>query len=760
MANLSPGAPQGTRYYAHSAPDLPETAWQGLKDHLDGVAGIAEGFGVPLNIAAAARAAGLLHDLGKYAPAFQARLHGDTTAVDHSTAGAAEIIRLTSGFDSLIGQLIAFAIAGHHSGLPDRIGESGTLNARLARFDASALDPIWRREMAPQVRGLMPEGFAEPRSRSEEDLAFRLSVLGRMIFSCLVDADRRDTEAFDDSVTGAKADRTWPFLSDILPALQARFDEYMENMPKSHGAVNQMRGEILAHVRARAGDGRGFFTLTVPTGGGKTLASLGFALDHARQHGHSRIITAIPFTSIIDQTATIFKQVLGEDNVLEHHCAIDDERYVNRDWRDKLKLAMEDWAAPFVVTTNVQLFESLFASRGSRCRKLHNVANSVIILDEAQTIPRALLAPCIQMLAELVRFYGCTIVLCTATQPALDERNFAKPSLIALPLAGRELAPDPVRLARELKRVTLRFAGAMANADLVAALTGEPQGLVIVNSRRHAFELYADMKAAGLAGLVHLTTRQHATDRRDILADVRRRLNDDAPCRVIATSLIEAGVDIDFPRVWRAEAGLDQIAQAAGRCNREGRRDPAQSLVTIFKALDYPPPHEIASLIGDMARMAAKHEDLLSPAAMADYFGEIYWRLGEGLDGKDILGKFRLSGLVTDFAYRTAGEAFRMIESGMAPVIIPPDGDFENLVRKLSVAEIPSGKLARELQSYIVQVPPKARQKLIANQHVIFVAPELRGDQFAVLRTQGLYTRDIGLLWDDADYLGLESSVI
>jgi len=635
------------------------------------------------------------------------------------------------------------------------------LEARLSQFDTSALDPVWRRDIAPRAQDLVPDGFAEPRPKSAEELAFRLSVLGRMIFSCLIDADRRDTEAYYESIKGgAKADRAWRPLTDILPGLQARFDAHIDNMPKLDSAVNRLRGEILTHVRARAEEARGFFTLTVPTGGGKTLASLGFALDHARRHGHSRIIAAIPFTSIVDQTAAIFKHVLGEDNVLEHHSSIDDEKQANRDWRDKLKLAMEDWAAPLVVTTNVQLFESLFSSRPSRCRKLHNIAGSVIVLDEAQTIPLALLAPCVRMLAELVRFYGCTIVLCTATQPALDQRNFLKASPIALPLTGRELAPDPARLARELKRVTLRFAGAMANADLVAALANEAQGLVIVNSRRHALELYTDMKASGLSGLVHLSTRQHAWDRREILAEVRRRLKDGAPCRVIATSLIEAGVDVDFPRVWRAEAGLDQIAQAAGRCNREGVRDPGASLVTLFKAPDYPPPHEIAGLIGDMARMAGKHADLLSPAAIADYFGEVYWRVGARLDGKDILGKFRLSGTQTDFAYRTAAAEFQMIESGMLPVIVPPEGDVESLVQKLSVAEVPSGGLARDLQTYVVQVPPKARQKLIDNGHVVFAAPKLRGDQFAVLRTQSLYSRDIGLLWDDADYLGFENSIV
>ena len=731
-----------------------------MKDHLDGVADLAAAFGRPLGIEAAARAAGLLHDLGKYTPAFQARLRGDTASVDHSTAGAAEILQRAAGLDKPFAELIAYSIAGHHAGLPDRIGETGTLAARLAQYDPIDLDPAWTREIAPVARGLVPKGFAEPPAKTWDDFAFRLSVLGRMIFSCLVDADFRDTETFYDAVKGAGSDRDWPRLADILPELLARFDRHMAAKARSDSLVNQLRGEILAHVRLRAGEAPGFFTLTVPTGGGKTLASLGFALDHARAHGHSRILYAIPFTSIIDQTAAIFREILGDDNVLEHHSAIDDEKHAVREGRDKLKLAMEDWAAPIIVTNNVQLFESLFASRASRCRKLHNIAGSVIILDEAQTIPRTLLAPCVQMLAELVRGYGCTIVLCTATQPALDARNFDKPSPIALQLEGRELAPDPERLARELKRVTLHHAGDRTNADLTAALAAEPQGLVIVNCRRHALELYSEAKAAGLAGLVHLTTRQHAADRRELLTQVRERLKGGDPCRVIATSLIEAGVDVDFPRVWRAEAGLDQIAQAAGRCNREGRRDAAGSLVTIFKAPDYPPPNEIKGLIGDMARMIAKHADVLSPAAMADYFGEVYWRLDNGLDAKGILRRVKLSGAKTDFAYRTAADDFRMIESGMLPVVVPPGGDVERLVCKLSVPEISSGALARELQTYVVQVPPKARQRLIDCGHVCFSAPKLRGDQFAVLRTQSLYSEAIGLRWDDADYSGLETSII
>lgn len=248
-----------------------------------------------------------------------------------------------------------------------------------------------------------------------------------MIFSCLVDADFKDTERFYARIQRREVDREWPALQSILPGLIEAFERHMKEKRDTESAVNRLRAEILDHVRTHAGDSPGLFTLTVLTGGGKTLASLGFALDHARVHGHERIIYAIPFTAIIDQTAAIFRDVLDEGVVLEHHSAIEDERPPGGEERDadstradteKLKLAMEDWAAPVVVTTNVQFFESLFAARTSRSRKLHSIPRSVVILDEAQTLPRPLLAPCVQALDELARNYGCTIVLCTATQPA------------------------------------------------------------------------------------------------------------------------------------------------------------------------------------------------------------------------------------------------------------------------------------------------------------------------------------------------------
>lgn len=760
---LGAGSVSSMNYFAHSGRETNQSDWQRLDDHALCVARRAAGFATPMGLERAAYLAGLLHDLGKYTQAFQARLSGSKEQVDHSTAGAAHVVDLAkkASNDWLMAQLIAYCILGHHAGLPDRLGENG-FEGRIARFLGDrrrALDAAWRDEIEPDAANLLPSSF----QKSDDHGNFQMSFMARMIFSCLVDADFKDTEAFYCRVEGLRKDRDWTSLSDLLPSLIERFDGHMAGLGGDSSKINTLRSEILQHVRSKAIDTPGLFTLTVPTGGGKTLASLGFALDHATTHGHRRIIYAIPFTSIIDQTAKIFRDVFGggDDIVLEHHSAIDEEKLrvrADRSSRDKLKLAMEDWAAPVIVTTNVQFFESLFAARPSRARKLHNIANSVIILDEAQTIPRGLLIPCLRVLEELTRNYGCTIVLCTATQPALDKAKLEG----GLPLAGRELAPDPVRLSNVLRRADIHRAGNMTNADLVAAMREHPQALVIVNSRKHAYELFQDAVAARLQGVVHLTTRQCAAHRRLILDAVRKRLmGDGQPCRVIATSLIEAGVDVDFPRVWRAEAGLDQIIQAAGRCNREGRRERCESIVTVFSAQDYGTPAEISGLIGDMGRAAGAVDDLMTLEAIEKYFEEVYWRLGpDRLDAKKIIGMFGMGRQGPMFNFRAAADKFRMIESGMVPVIVRFDAAARKAVDDMSTTDIPSGAIARRLQSYVVQVPPKARDALLANGHVTFVEPTLRGDQFAVLQTPGLYRQDGGLVWEDAGYLSEEALIL
>ena len=738
-------------FFAHSTPLVDPETWQPLPEHLSNVGKLASDRARRFGLSQAAFVAGLYHDLGKYDPAFQRKLTGEINRVDHSTAGAVVLLDRVPPAEQIPREMIAYAILGHHAGLPDcDTPELSSLRRRVERHQ-DALDPIWRQQVdAPQpglsdaLMDLLQQGRSDKASG-----AFDMSVATRMLFSCLVDADYRDTEAFYARFEGRK-DRDWPALAQILPQLKAAFDAHMAGLSGA-GGVNQLRGEILEHVRGKAAASPGLFTLTVPTGGGKTLASLGFALDHARLHGHSRIIYAIPFTSIIDQTAAIFRRILGDANVLEHHSAIEDDKdYAGR---DKLRLAMEDWAAPVVVTTNVQLFESLFAARPGRARKLHNIAGSVIILDEAQTIPRPLLLPCLRMLDALARLFGCSIVLCTATQPAVGETLKG-----GLKLAGRELAPDPVDLALRLKRVQIGHGGAMDNAALVAALRGVDQGLVVVNSRVHALDLWHEAK--GMEGLFHLSTRQYAAHRRRMLAIIRQRLVDGLPCRVISTSLIEAGVDVSFPQAWRAEAGLDQIVQVAGRVNRNGELLPQLGQVTVFTPEGYPPPVEIAGLIGDMARMREAFEDLQSPAAIQSYFSEVYWRLDAELDAKKIVDSFTLQGNHTDFNFRTVAEKFRMIESGMVPVIIPRDEAAMKAVEQLEEPWVKSAGLARALQTHLVTVPPKARARMLACGKGQFVRPDLRADQFFVLTDSSLYHEDTGLRWEDAEYLGAEAGII
>lgn len=744
-------------YYAHSGKAEDKTDWQSLCEHLIAVAQLCADMAAPFELGRAAWFAGLFHDLGKYTAEFQHRLTGADISVDHSTAGAVALLGdLAKGYDKAIAEIIAYCIAGHHAGLPDRLNDTAACLDRRVKTVLPVLDGRWKEELVAEVKDIVPS-FAH--NFTPENRAFGFSVIGRMVFSCLVDADYKNTESFYEALEGRVADREWQSLQALLPQFISRFDAYMRGKADTTSSLNRLRSDILTDMRGKAANAPGLFTLTAPTGGGKTLASLGFALDHALAHGHRRIIYAIPFTSIIDQTAGIFRSILGDEHVLEHHSSIDEEKFdpkAKHQSSDKLKLAMEDWAAPVVVTTNVQLFESLFAAKTSRARKVHNIAGSIIILDEAQTIPRPLLKPCMRMLEELATNYGCTIVLCTATQPALDKRRLE----CGLPLEGRELAPDPQALASQLRRANIVSVGEMTNEALIATLHEAPQALVIVNSRKHAMELFREAQQADLDGLIHLTTRQYAAHRRSILETVRKRLQEGKPCRLIATSLIEAGVDVDFPKVWRAEAGLDQIVQAAGRCNREGRRPLEDSVVSVFSAPDYPPPAEVKRLADDMKRVLDRHKDLLSLDAIEDYFGEVYWRLGNRLDAKDILSRFTINRSGTDFAYRSVAEDFRMIESGMTPVIIPLDEVAKKAVDELGVEAISSGSLAKRLQIYVVQVPPKARDILIRNGHVVFERPDLRADQFAVLKTESLYQPDVGLVWENAEYLTEESLIL
>ena len=737
-------------YFAHSA-EVDKEGWQPLSAHLEGTAARAAAFLESVGLDELGRVAGLLHDLGKYTDQFQARLEGSPRRFDHAAPGAKLAV---DRYGDLLGKMLAFCVAGHHAGLANGVNGEGisALEERL-RGAVSMPDPIWEQEIA------LPAVLTPPRlkPRSTDTVGFCAAFLVRMLFSALVDADYLDTEAYYTGLEGTPTARgKHPDLAELSRRLEAHLDSLQANAERRD--VNDVRAEVLAHARQGAAERQGVFALTVPTGGGKTLASLAFALDHAGRHGLDRVIYVIPYMSIIEQTASVFRDALrgGDgrpaDFVIEHHSTFDEERIGDRESSRKLHLAMENWDAPIIVTTAVQFFESLFANRPSRCRKLHNIANSVVILDEAQTLPLKCLRPCVTALDELARNWRASVVLCTATQPALREADGFTGGFQHV----RELAPAPRRLYETLQRTRMRHVGRMADTELTDRLRESPQVLCIVNTRRHARELYEQL--ADAEGACHLSTLMYASHRREHLDAVRQRLEDGKPVRLIATSLVEAGVDFDFPIVWRAEAGLESIIQAAGRCNREGRAP--QGDVFVFEPAageGRKPPPDVAQF-ADAARSVMRrysHDNWTSLDAIRAYFRELYWLKGDAaLDEKQILQQCAERRHSLDFPFETIAREFRLIDDAQAPVVVPgrgKDGTDDTAARLLrNLEHVPRpGPIARKLQPYVVQIPPSRREALLAVGAARTVREQDFGRQFVVLANLDLYDEHVGLKLDD-----------
>jgi CRISPR-associated endonuclease/helicase Cas3 len=750
-------------YFAHSTSSNDKSDWQALSEHLTNVGALAANHAHVFMGQDLARVAGLLHDLGKYSDDFQRRIAGDAIRVDHATRGAMVAIERYK----LVGMLIAYGIAGHHAGLAN--GHEGiernSLRERLRGVGLPPLKPDWLREV------VLPEPVTLPKLVPHKERSmFQFAFLARMLFSCLVDADYLDTEAFYDRVAppGQPNDRSASRALELpcLKALRDRLDAHLAGFV-ADSDVNRVRADVLSYTRQAARHAPGLFSLTVPTGGGKTLASLAFALDHAIKHGLRRVIFVIPFTSIVEQNAGVFRSALGdlgEAAVLEHHSAFvaaplprsDAERYQAR---EKLRLSMENWDAPIVVTTAVQFFESLFAARPSQCRKLHNIAGSVIILDEAQTLPIKLVRPAVAAIDELARNYRSSIVLCTATQPALNAPDFRggfdKDQV-------RELAPNPPELFRRLDRVRVRHIGTLDDDTLAAQLRDRSQVLCIVNNRRHARALYKAL--ADRSGARHLTTLMCAKHRSQVLAEVRVRLKAGEPCRLVSTSLIEAGVDISLPTVYRAEAGLDSVAQAAGRCNRNGERAAELSEVRVFATAnsDWAPPPELrqfAQAAQEVMRQPQFRDDPLSPPAIEAYFRLLYWQRGDKeLDAANLLGLCEES-RIDSLPLETLAAKFRMIDTLQMPVIVPFNDEARRSIESLRYAE-KSGGLARKLQPYLVQLPRNGFNALREAGAVQPVAPERWGEQFMELVNMDIYSREFGIWWETPSFMETANTVI
>lgn len=688
-------------YIAHARQDSSENWYSHpLQKHLQKVAQLAKRFAGRYG-SLFAEYAGLLHDLGKFQEAFQKYIRNASgfekenahledvestklRKIPHSTAGAKYAVEHLNPF---FGHLLAYLIAGHHAGLADWY-DKGSLKSRLQQADD---------ELVASLSGLVESSLSEDFfPLSDDDLkrdffAFwkewakleELHIWLRFLFSCLVDADFLDTEAFMNGYADADTAQAAGLRPKFpgLDELHRRYEQYMAQLHEKSDKdsfLNQERYAILQQSFSAAETDRTLFSLTVPTGGGKTLASLGFALKHALKFDKKRIIYAIPFTSIIEQNANVFRKALSDDVVLEHHSNLE----VREDKETaKTRLATENWDAPLIVTTNVQLFESLFAAKTSRCRKIHNIADSVVILDKAQQLPRDFQKPITDMMRVLARDYGVTFVLCTATQPELGKNidAFGRTILEGLPDV-REIVADKITLSEKLRRVRIKMPPPNVETqswqEIADEIAARPCVLAVVNTRKHAQKLFAALPSDGIK--LHLSANMCATHRSEVIALVRRYLalyragSLHKPLWLVSTQLIEAGVDLDFPCVYRAIAGLDSIAQAAGRCNREGKLSFGE--VVVFRAEEGAPNGSLkqGQDITEEMLKAGLLDDPLSPSVFAEYFRRF--------NGKGDVDKHDITRLLTAessnenplaIKFRTAAERFRLIDNQGVALIVP-----------------------------------------------------------------------------------------
>lgn len=710
--------------YAHSLPGQPVKDWQRLDTHLNQVAERTSDFAQKFNSSDWGWNAGILHDFGKASEIFQAYLrrqnhiddykYDDTGAnrIRHSSAGAA----LAEEHHQLpLGRILAYLIAGHHAGLPDydpcdsgmgalkKRLEDGNNNLKHIRNEALELTPA-----------LLPLSKL-PSYVKKGNFHFWI----RMLFSCLVDADFLDTEAFIDSEKAKCRNPT-----TLIEKLKDALDNHMAGIVANCGntPLNRARREILEICRNTAKSEPGLFSLTVPTGGGKTLAAMTFALDHAVQHCKNRVIYVIPYTSIIEQTASILTAILGTENVVEHHSNLNPEKETPH-----THLASENWDAPVIVTTNVQFFESLYSARPSHCRKLHNLVNSVVILDEAQLVPPNKLSPCVFAVNELINNYRVTLLLSTATQPVLPKLQ--KPT---------EIIPGNLNLYKRLQRTKISIPDKLEEKlsweNLVEELQKHEQVLCIVNRRRDCYDLFQLMPE----GTTHLSALMCGEHRSKTISIIKDHLKNKEPIRVISTQLVEAGVDIDFPVVYRALAGLDSIVQAAGRCNREGRLKDKAEVVVFIPPKAAPPGllHKGECTTKELHTLPGF--DAYDPKSFTQYFELFYSKINDTGDGflKNLIPT---DTALLDVAFRSTGNKFRLIDDKNQRSVFVRYEKGEQLIEKLRVSG-PNRTLLRKLQRFTVNLPLYVAEKMKNEGLLEEVWPGFLAQSFA-----SIYKESIGL---------------
>lgn len=700
-------------YIAH----MNNESHQTIKEHLKGTAELASEFAAKFGKQDWGYCCGMLHDIGKYSADFQEKIRGKCERkVDHSTAGA-RVCKEKGGKYSFL----EYCVAGHHAGLADYgsnfdNGGDSTLMGRRKKKISDYM--VYQNEIE------IPEIISDPFDlRKTMNPDFSLSVFMRMIFSCLVDADFLDTEMF---MNGGKAERD---SGEGVKILLEKLENYISGWLKNQdvNTVNGRRTEILRHCLEKGNSDRGLFSLTVPTGGGKTIASLAFALRHAVENQMDRVIYVIPYTSIIEQNAKVFRQILGEENILENHCNVD---YECSDELRPMQLTAENWDKPVIVTTNVQFFESLFSNKSSKCRKLHNIANSVIIFDEVQMLPNDYLKPCIAMIEELMNNYGTSVVLCTATQPALKSFFQSKISVT-------ELCPRMNEQFKFFKRTEFENMGIVTENCLIAKVKEEYQALCIVNTKRRAQSLYKELKGEGV---YHLSTSMYSIHRKRVLDEIRKRLQKNEKCILVSTSLVEAGVDLDFQSVYRELAGMDSMIQAAGRCNREGRRNVEKSKVFIFQF------EEKESVLGqkqqiDVAKsLIVDDRELAEMETVTKYFEMLYHIKGDSLDKKKILDEFTNKNAKYNFA--KVGKEFKLIEQNTKIVFIKCEDAAKEILQELQNKGFTRAGM-RKASRYCITVYDKTFEKMYGAGMIRPVSEDI--EDFYELVDEGRYTEEMGL---------------
>lgn len=750
-------------FYAHTGSDPGDVSiWQTLSEHANEVARRAEAFAEKFGMGVWGRTLGLLHDAGKVSVGFRKRLEGGKP-VDHSTAGAKIAIERYG----ICGQFMAYALCGHHGGMPN-----GKMWSKCSQLQAASLRTPLKDRLAGEIESYgaffnmvekgeitLPDasqlGAPMRPGRtfdSSPSKAFSMFVLEHFLYSTLVDADYLDTERFmTPESADAREARDLASMEELLAKLEAHMAELMGTAKDT--PVNRARRSVYEDCLTAAAQPCGLYTMTVPTGGGKTLSSMAFALRHAVERGMDRVIVAIPFTSIVEQTAATLKDVLGAENVLEHHSNYDFGDLDNEEKAGQ-RLAVQNWDAPIVVTTNVQLFESLFSNKPGKSRKVHNMAKSVIVLDEAQTLPDSLLKPSLAMLEELVAGYDASVVLCTATQPALE----------GLWPFGAE--PREIVQRRELfveafgGRVVYESLGEIEEADLVERVASRHQVLCVVGTRGLARTIYDDViarateqgdlpdsKRAFDEGFFHLSAFMVPAHRSAMLERIRTRLDNKERCVVVSTQLVEAGVDVDFPEVYRELAGLDSIVQVAGRCNREGCL-AGGGTVRVFECSVDGERQRTGAWLEKMKAIARdvirENDGKVDEGLIPEFFKTRYDN--ESLDAKGIFQKLSSSNLIVDrfttMPFEQCALDYRIIVDDSVPVFVPWGDEGRKLLGELLASDNPAG-MAMRLQRFSVGVPVWA----IDEYKKAGAVEEL--DPFLILREDGcrsFYREDVGLV--------------